>query len=107
MDVFEAGYTALTIVTSRVPNSVFYDYDKTNVLTVDCTKASNTKCLVSNINFGTLTSAQVKLGAYISGFVKATYADATVAFSPVTITLLRKLLIHHLKSCFSMRWCLR
>eukprot|EP00347_Sterkiella_histriomuscorum_P006962 403350773 len=79
--------TKLDIVENR-NSDPFLDYDKSTPLTVDCTIATGTKCKISPFDFGELTSADVKVGAYISGYVKATYNDDTLAFSPLTIILL-------------------
>ena len=99
--------TSLDIVANRASDPLKDINDAKTTLTVDCTKASNTRCKISTFDAGDFTNAQVKAGLYISGYVKATYSDSTVAFSHLTIQLMRKLLIHHLNSCFSLRWCLR
>jgi len=109
MNVFDASKTvsSLTIVTTR-GDSVFKNYNQAKAnLAVVCVVDTVTKCTVKDFDFSTITNAGVKAGASIPGYVKAKYDDDSVAFSHITIQLLRKLLIHHLNSCYSLRSNLR
>ena len=93
------------LVTNRNGND-FLDSDKDTVLTADCALLSNTKCHITGFTFTPGFNAQVRAGVSIPGYVKVIYTDTSVAFSHFTIQLLRKLLIHHLNLCFSLRWSL-